>query len=153
MFDLKKIRSDFPILSKKRNNKNFVYFDNAATTQKPKVVIDSISDFYCNYNGNIQRGIHFLGEEATSRLEGARHIVSGFLRAPSSEEIIFNSSATHSINLVAFGFLSKLLKRGDQILIGKMEHHANIVPWQIVASKMGAKIIPINNSTEIYTHL
>jgi len=145
MLNLKKIRSDFPIISKKRNNKPVVYFDNAATTHKPRVVIDSISEFYSNYNGNVQRGVHFLGERATSKFENTREVIRCFLGAKSIEEIIFNSGVTHGINMVAFGFLPKIIKKGDHILIGEMEHHANIVPWQIVAKKLGAKIIPVNH--------
>jgi len=143
MFNLKNIRSDFPILAKTRNNKPFIYFDNAATTQKPKVVIDKICDFYSNYNSNIQRGMYFLADKATSEYEKSREIISKFLNSNLKEEIIFTSGTTHSVNMVAFGYLKKLVSKGDEVLIGEMEHHANIVPWQVIASKLELKIIPI----------
>ena len=109
MFNLKNIRSDFPILAKTRNNKPFIYFDNAATTQKPKVVIDKICDFYSNYNSNIQRGMYFLADKATSEYEKSREIISKFLNSNLKEEIIFTSGTTHSVNMVAFGYLKKLV--------------------------------------------
>ena len=140
MLDIKKIKSEFPILSKKRNDNPLIYFDNAATTQKPKIVIDKICDFYSNYNSNIQRGMYFLADRATTEFEKSRKIIGSFLNANSNEEIIFTSGTTHSINMVAFGFLKKSISIGDEILIGEMEHHANIVPWQVVCSKLGAKI-------------
>ncbi len=143
MFNLKNIRSDFPILAKTRNNKPFIYFDNAATTQKPKIVIDKICDFYSNYNSNIQRGMYFLADKATSEYEKSRGIISKFLNSNLTEEIIFTSGTTHSVNMVAFGYLKKLVSKGDEILIGEMEHHANIVPWQVIAAKLELKIIPI----------
>ncbi len=143
MFNLKNIRSDFPILAKTRNNKPFIYFDNAATTQKPQVVIDKICDFYSNYNSNIQRGMYFLADKATSEYEKSREIISKFLNSNLKEEIIFTSGTTQSVNMVAFGYLKKLVSKGDEVLVGEMEHHANIVPWQVIASKLELKIIPI----------
>jgi len=140
MLDLTKIKSDFPILTKTRNNKPFIYFDNAATTHKPKLVIDSICDFYSNYNSNIQRGMYFFADKATIEFEKTRKIVSSFLNVNSTEEIIFTSGTTHSINMVAFGFLKNNISNGDEVLIGEMEHHANIVPWQVVCSSLGAKV-------------
>ncbi len=137
MLDIKKIRSDFPILKKKRNNKSFIYFDNAATTQKPKLVIDAICDFYSNYNSNIQRGMYFFADKATVEFEKSRATISSFLNTQFKEEIIFTSGTTHAINLVAFGFLQNFISRGDEILIGEMEHHANIIPWQVVAGRLG----------------
>lgn len=139
MLDVKKIRSNFPILSKKRNNKHFIYFDNAATTQKPQFVINTICDFYSNYNSNIQRGMYFFSNKATKEFEKSRETISSFLNTKFKEEIIFTSGVTHSINMVAFGFLKNYISKGDEILIGEMEHHANIVPWQVVARKMGVK--------------
>ncbi len=139
MLDIKKIRPDFPILKKKRNNRSFIYFDNAATTQKPKLVIDTICDFYSNYNSNIQRGMYFFADKATTEFEKSRSIISSFLNTEFKEEIIFTSGTTHAINLVAFGFLQKFISKGDEVLIGEMEHHANIIPWQVVAGKLGAK--------------
>ena len=143
MLDVKKIKSDFPILSKQRNNKPFIYFDNAATTQKPQLVIDSICDFYSNYNSNIQRGMYFFADKATMAFEKSREIVSSFLHTKFKEEIIFTSGTTQSINMVAFGFLKNTVSRGDEILIGEMEHHANIVPWQVIALKLGVKFTKI----------
>jgi len=137
MLDIKKIRSDFPILKKTRNNKPFIYFDNAATAQKPKLVIDTICDFYSNYNSNIQRGMYFFADKATIEFEKSRDIISSFLNTQFKEEIIFTSGTTHAINLVAFGFLQNSISKGDEILIGEMEHHANIIPWQVVAEKLG----------------
>ena len=146
MFELTKIRSDFPILSKKRNEKPFIYFDNAATTQKPKEVINEICDFYTSYNSNVERGMYFLADKSTKKFNNTRSVVRSFLNARFNEEIIFTSGCTQSINMVCFGFLSKLIKPGDEILIGKMEHHANLVPWQVASSTLQAKLIPLESS-------
>ncbi len=143
MFDLNQIRLDFPILENTRNNQPLVYFDNAATTQKPKFVIDTISDFYSNYNSNIQRGMYFLADRATTEFEKSREVVSKFLNAQLNEEIIFTSGTTQSINMVAFGFLNNISSAGDEVLIGEMEHHANIVPWQVICDKLKLKIVTI----------
>ena len=140
MIDIKKIRSDFPIFSQLRNNNPFIYFDNAATTQKPKTVVDSIYNFYTKYNSNIQRGLYFFADKAGSEFENSRKLISDFLNASHTEEIIFTSGTTQSINMVAFGYLKQLASAGDEVLIGEMEHHANIVPWQVACSKMGLKL-------------
>ena len=149
-FDLEKIRSDFPILKRKINGYNFIYFDNAATSQKPNIVIDSISDYYKNYNSNIHRGVHTISQEATDAYENARVKVQKHFNIQSSHEIIFTSGTTHSINLVANGF-QDLLNDEDEIIISGLEHHSNIVPWQMMAEKNGAKIkiIPINENGEL----
>jgi len=143
MFNLNQIRLDFPILNSTRNNQPLVYFDNAATTQKPKIVIDTISDFYSNYNSNIQRGMYFLADRATTEFEKSRRVVRKFLNAQLKEEIIFTSGTTQSINMVAFGFLNTVSSAGDEVLIGEMEHHANIVPWQVICDKLKLKIVTI----------
>ena len=140
MIDIKKIRSDFPIFSQLRNNNPFIYFDNAATTQKPKTVVDSIYNFYTKYNSNIQRGLYFFADKAGSEFENSRKLISDFLNTSHTEEIIFTSGTTQSINMVAFGYLKQLASAGDEVLIGEMEHHANIVPWQVACAKMGLKL-------------
>ncbi|MCF6307653.1 MAG: cysteine desulfurase [Flavobacteriaceae bacterium] len=144
-FDVQKIRADFPILSRIVNGYPLVYFDNAATSQKPKIVIDSIVDYYSNYNANIHRGVHSLSQEATDAYEIARQKIQHHFNAEKSHEIIFTSGTTHGINMVASGF-SKLLKVGDEIIVSAMEHHSNIVPWQMLCEKTGAvlKVIPMS---------
>jgi len=144
-FDVQKIRLDFPILRRKVNGYPLIYLDNAATSQKPQVVIDSIVDYYSNYNANIHRGVHSLSQEATDAYELARQKIQKHFKAANSREIIFTSGTTHSINLVASGF-SKLLKKDDEIIVSEMEHHSNIVPWQMLCDKTGArlKVIPMN---------
>ena len=144
MLNINEIRSQFPILSKKKSEKQYVYFDNAATTHKPTQVINSINNFYTNYNSNIQRGVYSLANKATNKYEESRGLISKLLNTRHKEEIIFTSGVTHSINMVAFGYLNNLLLPGDEILIGEMEHHANIVPWQAIASKMKFKINVVN---------
>lgn len=143
-FDVQKIRADFPILSRKVNGYPLVYFDNAATSQKPQIVIDSIVDYYSNYNANIHRGVHSLSQEATDAYEIARKKIQHHFNAKKSHEIIFTSGTTHGINMVASGF-SKLLNEGDEIIVSAMEHHSNIVPWQMLCEKTGAilKVIPM----------
>jgi len=150
MFDLDKIRADFPILKRKVNGKPLVYFDNAATSQKPKVVIDAIVDYYSNYNANIHRGVHTLSQEATVAYEQARQKIRSHFNAKHSHEIIFTSGTTHSINLVATGFTS-FLKKGDEVIVSTLEHHSNIVPWQMLCERTGAilKVIPINEEGEL----
>ncbi len=148
--DIEKIRADFPILSREVNGKPLVYFDNAATSQTPNAVIDVISDYYRRYNANIHRGVHTLSQEATDAYEKARHTLQSHLNAEKPEEIIFTSCTTHSINLVASGFAS-FLKPGDELLVSAMEHHSNIVPWQMACEKTGAllKVIPMNERGEL----
>ena len=148
--DIAKIRNDFPILKRKVNGNNFIYLDNAATSQKPNLVIDSISDYYKNYNSNIHRGVHTVSQEATDAYENARIKIQKHFNVKNSYEVILTSGTTHSINLVANGFLEKLNEK-DEIIISGLEHHSNIVPWQMMAEKNGAKIkiIPINENGEL----
>jgi len=150
-FDIAKIRKDFPILHQEINGKPLVYFDNAATTQKPTVVINAITKYYSENNANIHRGIHTLAERATSDFEATRNSVKNFINASSRQEIIFTKGTTESINLVAATFGRQNIKKGDEILISSMEHHSNIVPWHILAKESGAivKIIPINDNGEL----
>ena len=148
--DVNKIRNDFPILKRKVNGCPFVYFDNAATSQKPSKVIASITDYYENYNSNIHRGVHTVSQEATDAYENARKKIQKHFNAKYSEEIILTSGTTHSINLVANGFTS-LLNSNDEILISELEHHSNIVPWQMMCEKNGAKlkVIPLKDNGEL----
>lgn len=150
-FDVHKIRKDFPILSQKINGKDLVYFDNAATTQKPQSVIDSLSSYYQTINANIHRGIHTLAEKATAEYELTREAIKNFLNAESAEQIIFTKGITDSINLVARSYGGAYLKTGDEVIISTMEHHSNIVPWQLICEEKGAilRVIPINESGEI----
>lgn len=149
--DINKIRQDFPILEQSINGKNLVYFDNAATTQKPVQVIDALNDYYRGYNANIHRGIHHLAEKATAAFEATRKAVKTFLHANSTEEIIFTYGTTDSINLVAATFGRKFINAGDEIIISTLEHHSNIVPWQMLCEEKECvlKVIPINNEGEI----
>jgi len=148
--DIKRIRKDFPILSRKVNGKPLVYLDNAATSQTPQQVIDVIVDYYQNYNANIHRGVHSLSQEATDAYEEAREKIRTHFNAKHKEEIIFTSGTTHGINLVANGF-SNLLKEGDEVLVSALEHHSNIVPWQMLCEKSGAKlkVIPMTPQGEL----
>lgn len=149
--DLQKIRNDFPILSKKVNGKNLVWFDNGATTQKPFKVIDRIRYFYENENSNVHRGAHALAEKATQAYEYARKTVADFIHAPSPDNIIFVRGTTEAINLVAASYGDTFLRKGDEIIISHMEHHANIVPWQLLCQRSGAllKIIPVDDSGQL----
>jgi len=151
MFDIHKIRKDFPILSQKIHNKTLVYLDNAATTQKPKCVIDSLVEYYSQYNSNIHRGVHILSQKATEHYERTRDIIKNFINAKNREEIIFTRGTTEAINLVANSYGLNFIKKNDEIIISHLEHHANIVPWQVVCQKTGAKlkVIPINQDGEI----
>ncbi|WP_459210197.1 aminotransferase class V-fold PLP-dependent enzyme [Aquimarina rhabdastrellae] len=150
MLDIQKIRADFPILERTVNGKPLVYFDNAATSQTPTVVIDTIVDYYTKYNANIHRGVHTLSQEATDAYELARKKVQSHFNAKHSHEIILTSGTTHSINIVATGF-SALLEAGDEIIVSAMEHHSNIVPWQMLCERTGAilKVIPMNQDGEL----
>ena len=141
---MSQIKKDFPIFSN-FNDKPFIYFDNAATTQKPKLVLDALSDFYIKYNSNVHRGVYSIAEKATHAYESARYKVQKFLNAPKVESIVFTKGATESINLVANSWGLENLSKGDEILITEIEHHSNIVPWQMVADKTGAelKYIPL----------
>jgi cysteine desulfurase/selenocysteine lyase len=150
MLDIQKIRADFPILQEQVNGKPLVYFDNAATNQKPQVVIDAIVNYYSKYNANIHRGVHTLSQVATDAYEQAREKVQKHFNAKKSFEIILTAGTTHSINIVASGFTS-LLKKGDEIIVSALEHHSNIVPWQMLCERTGAelKVIPINEEGEL----
>jgi len=150
-FDVYTLRENFPILHRRLNGKQLVYFDNAATSQKPQVVIDALTNYYSNYNANIHRGIHTLAEEATAAYEATRGTAKNFINAASAEEIIFTRGATEGINLVAYTWGRKNLHEGDEIIISGMEHHSNIVPWQIVCEEKKAilKVIPITPNGEL----
>ena len=149
-FDVKNIREDFPILKKQINGKQLIYFDNAATSQTPTCVINSISDYYNNYNSNIHRGVHSLSEEATEAYEKAREKMQIHFNAKHKEEIIFTSGTTHSINIVSNGFLN-LLGENDEIIVSGLEHHSNIVPWQMMCKKTNSKlkVIPLDKNGEL----
>ncbi len=150
MFNVETIRKDFPILQRQVNGKPLVYFDNAATSQTPQPVIDAIVDYYSNYNANIHRGVHSLSQEATDKYEEARLKIQKHFNAKFSHEIIMTSGTTHGINLVASGFAS-LLKKDDEIIVSALEHHSNIVPWQMLCERSGAilKVIPMNDEGEL----
>ena len=150
MFDVQKVRADFPILTQKVNGKPLVYFDNGATSQKPQVVIDAISKYYSEINANIHRGVHTLSQLATDAYEASRNTIQNHLNAKHNHEIIFTSGTTFGINLVANGFAS-LLKAGDEVMVSALEHHSNIVPWQFLCEKTGAKlvVIPMNEKGEL----
>ena len=150
MLDINKIRADFPILNQQINGKPLVYLDNAATSQKPQVVIDSLVNYYSTINANIHRGVHTLSQLATDAFEQSRIKLQQHFNAKKSHEIIFTSGTTHSINIVATGFTS-LLQKGDELIVSAMEHHSNIVPWQMLCERTGAvlKVIPMNEEGEL----
>lgn len=150
MLDIEKIRADFPILNQQINGKPLVYLDNAATSQKPQVVIDSIVNYYTTINANIHRGVHTLSQLATDAFEQSRIKLQQHFNAKKSYEIIFTAGTTHSINIVATGFTS-LLQKGDELIVSAMEHHSNIVPWQMLCERTGAvlKVIPMNQEGEL----
>lgn len=150
-FDVVSIRKDFPILHRNVSGKPLVYFDNAATSQKPDVVIDTITDYYKLYNSNVHRGAHELSQEATEAYESARKRIAGYINAGRPEEVNFTKGTTEGINLVAHAYGRKFLKAGDEVIISTMEHHSNIVPWQILCEEKGAtlRVIPINDKGEI----
>jgi cysteine desulfurase / selenocysteine lyase len=150
MLDINKIRADFPILSRKVNGKPLVYFDNGATSQKPQVVIDAYAKYYQEINANIHRGVHTLSQLATDAYEESRNKIQHHINAKFPHEVIFTSGTTHGINAVAHGFTS-LLKSDDEVLVSAMEHHSNIVPWQMLCEKTGAilRVIPMNENGEL----
>mgnify|MGYP003578377112 FL=1 len=150
-FDVYAIRKHFPVLSREVKGKPLVYFDNAATTQKPQVVIDALVDYYSGYNANIHRGIHTLAEEATAAFEATRDAIQLFINAESREQIIFTKGTSEGINLVAQTWGRQNIKEGDEIIISNMEHHSNIVPWYLLAQEKGAvlKVIPITEDGEL----
>jgi cysteine desulfurase/selenocysteine lyase len=149
--DINEIRADFPLLSQKVYGKQLVYFDNGATTQKPKSVIDAVADVYLRYNANIHRGVHALSDMSSAAFESARETVRSFINAPKREEIVFTSGATGSINTIAFSFGERYIRPGDEIIISQLEHHANIVPWQMMCERKGAvlRVIPVDDNGEI----
>lgn len=149
--DIEKIRKDFPVLKSQVYKKNLVYFDNGATTQKPMQVIDVINKYYYQTNSSIHRGVHYLSEQATLDYEGARETVQKFINAKHKHEIIFTGGATSSINNVAFSFGERFIKKGDEIILSQMEHHANIVPWQMLCERKNAKIkvLPFTDKGEL----
>ena len=149
-FDVKNIREDFPILKKQINGKQLIYFDNAATSQTPTCVINSISNYYKNYNSNIHRGVHSLSEEATEAYEEVREKIRNHFNAKYKEEIIFTSGTTHSINIISNGFLD-LIGENDEIIVSGLEHHSNIVPWQMMCKKTNSKlkVIPLDKNGEL----
>lgn len=149
--DVKKIREQFPILNQRVNGHDLIYFDNAATTQKPKLVIDALVDYYTKNNANIHRGIHSLAERATKAFEETREAARKFINAPSTEEIIFTKGVTEGINLVASTYGRAFINKGDEIIISALEHHSNIVPWQILCDEKKAllKIVPVTDAGEI----
>jgi cysteine desulfurase/selenocysteine lyase len=146
-FDCQSVRADFPILQTEVRGKPLTYLDNAATGQKPNAVIEALNDYYAAENSNIHRGVHYLSEMATDAYEATRAKLAGFLHLPDPDEIIFTRGATESINLIAHGFTETILQPGDEVLITHMEHHANIVPWQIACQRTGAelKIVPVDD--------
>ena len=150
MFNIQKIRAEFPILSRQVNGKSLVYFDNGATSQKPQVVIDAIATYYSEINANIHRGVHTLSQLATDAYEASRIKIQNHINAQFSHEVLFTSGTTHSVNLVANGFAS-ILKADDEVLVSALEHHSNIVPWQMLCEKTGAvlKVIPMNEKGEL----
>jgi cysteine desulfurase / selenocysteine lyase len=151
MKDIAEIRADFPILKRKVYNKPLVYFDNGATTQKPQCVIDAVDEVYESYNGNIHRGVHFLSDMSSEAYENAREKVRSFINTEKREEVVFTSGTTGSINGIAFSFGERYIKKGDEIILSRLEHHANIVPWQMMCERKGAvlRVIPINDKGEI----
>ncbi|MCF8217425.1 MAG: cysteine desulfurase [Bacteroidales bacterium] len=149
--DIQKIRKSFPILKQEMNDRPLVYLDNAATTHKPRVVIDAISEYYNNYNSNVHRGVHTLSQKATEAFENSREKVRETINAASAHEIIFTSGATEAINMIAFSYGEKYIGEGDEIIISGLEHHSNIVPWQLVAERKNAhiKVLPVNEKGEL----
>jgi len=151
VWDVNQIRRDFPILKQKVHGKPLVYLDNGATSQKPQIVIDTLSRYYAAENSNIHRGVHCLSERATEAYEGARRTLQRFINAGSEQEVIFVRGTTEAINLVAQSYGRKFLKQGDEIIVSAMEHHSNIVPWQMLCEQVGARlrVIPINHDGEL----
>jgi len=149
--DIAKIRADFPILGRKVYDKPLVYFDNGATTQKPQSVIDALTEVYTTYNSNIHRGVHYLSDMSSEAYENSREKVRSFINAGKREEVVFTSGTTGSINGIAFSFGERYIKPGDEIIVSHLEHHANIVPWQMMCERKGAvlRVIPINDAGEI----
>ena len=151
MFDINQIRNDFPILGRKVYDRPLVYLDNAATTQKPRPVVEAITEEYYNVNANVHRGVHYLSQQATDLHEGAREKVRQFINARATSEIIFTRGTTESLNLVASSFCDEFMREGDEVIVSVMEHHSNIVPWQLQAAKRGIsiRVIPMTDEGEL----
>ena len=151
MYDINKIRQDFPILGREVYGKPLVYLDNGATTQKPLCVLDAMRDEYLNVNANVHRGVHYLSQQATDLHEAAREKVRAFINAKSTNEVIFTRGTTEALNLVVSSFADEFMGEGDEVIVSTMEHHSNIVPWQLQAAKKGIclKVIPMNDKGEI----
>ncbi len=151
MYDIEAIRRDFPILSREVYGRPLVYLDNGATTQKPRAVVDAMTDEYYNVNANVHRGVHYLSQQATELHEAARETVRRFLNAPSTDEIIFTRGTTESINLVATCFGQAFMKAGDEVIISELEHHSNIVPWQLLRERIGIRlrVVPITETGDL----
>ena len=151
MYDIQKIREDFPILDREVYGKPLIYLDNGATTQKPRQVVEAITDEYYSVNANVHRGVHFLSQQATELHEASRETVRRFINARSSNEIVFTRGTTESINLLASSFADSQMKEGDEVIVSVMEHHSNIVPWQLQAERKGIvlKVIPMNDRGEL----
>ena len=151
MFDINQIRNDFPILGRKVYDRPLVYLDNAATTQKPRPVVEAITEEYYNVNANVHRGVHYLSQQATDLHEGAREKVRQFINARATSEIIFTRGTTESLNLVASSFCDEFMREGDEVIVSAMEHHSNIVPWQLQAAKRGIsiRVIPMTDEGEL----
>ena len=150
-FDVERVRAEFPLLAQEVNGKALVYLDNAATTQKPACVIDAVADYYRTINSNVHRGAHTLSDRATSAFEDARDAVAGFINAPAREQLIWTRGTTESINLVAQTLGRMIVREGDEILVSNLEHHSNIVPWQLLAQEKKAtiRVIPVTDSGEL----
>ena len=151
MYDIQKVREDFPILDREVYGKPLIYLDNGATTQKPRQVVEAITDEYYSVNANVHRGVHFLSQQATELHEASRETVRRFINARSSNEIVFTRGTTESINLLASSFADSQMKEGDEVIVSVMEHHSNIVPWQLQAARKGIvlKVIPMNDRGEL----
>ena len=149
--DIQKIREDFPILSRTVYGKPLVYFDNGATTQKPRLVVDALVDEYYSVNANVHRGVHYLSQQATELHEASRETVREFINAHSTNEVVFTRGTTESINLLVSSFGDEFMEEGDEVIVSVMEHHSNIVPWQLLAARKGIaiKVIPMNDKAEI----
>ena len=151
MYNIEQIREDFPILSREVYGKPLVYLDNGATTQKPRCVVEAITNEYYSVNANVHRGVHFLSQQATELHEASRETVRRFINARSTNEIIFTRGTTESINLLASSFADSQMQAGDEVIVSTMEHHSDIVPWQLQAAKKGIviKVIPMNDKGEL----
>lgn len=149
--DIQKIREDFPILSRTVYGKPLVYFDNGATTQKPRLVVDALVDEYYSVNANVHRGVHYLSQQATELHEASRETVREFINAHSTNEVVFTRGTTESINLLVSSFGDEFMEEGDEVIVSVMEHHSNIVPWQLLAARKGIaiKVIPMNDKGEL----